>query len=127
MPRLLHTDWPARLWIVRHGQSAGNVARDAAELAGHPLIEIDHRDADTPLSALGEQQARALGAWFAAMPPDAQPSVLLCSPFVRARQTCDAVAAATGFDAQDVAVDERLREKEFGILDGYTVHGIKAE
>ncbi|MEG0886528.1 MAG: histidine phosphatase family protein, partial [Janthinobacterium sp.] len=23
--------WPQHIWIVRHGQSAGNVARDAAE------------------------------------------------------------------------------------------------
>jgi broad specificity phosphatase PhoE len=126
MPRLLHTDWPARLWIVRHGQSAGNVARDAAELAGRPLIEIEHRDADTPLSALGEQQARALATWFAAMPADQRPTVLLSSPFVRARQTCDAIADAVAAAREDVAVDERLREKEFGILDRYTVHGIKA-
>ncbi|MFL5607470.1 MAG: histidine phosphatase family protein, partial [Gemmatimonadaceae bacterium] len=26
--------WPDRLWIVRHGESAGNVARDAAMTAG---------------------------------------------------------------------------------------------
>ncbi|TXM89042.1 histidine phosphatase family protein, partial [Methylobacterium sp. WL122] len=25
---------PLRLWIVRHGESAGNVARDAAQAAG---------------------------------------------------------------------------------------------
>src|SRR5690349_12274761 len=46
--------WPERLWIVRHGQSAGNVARDYAESSGAPLIELEHRDADVPLSALGE-------------------------------------------------------------------------
>ena len=28
MTQLRHTDWPDRLWIVRHGQSAGKVARD---------------------------------------------------------------------------------------------------
>ena len=56
--------WPDRLWLVRHGESAGNVARDAAEAAGHPVIDIPTRDADVPLSALGERQARALGDWF---------------------------------------------------------------
>ena len=61
MAALGHSDWPDRLWIVRHGQSAGNVARDAAELAGASMIEITTRDADTPLSELGVQQARALG------------------------------------------------------------------
>jgi broad specificity phosphatase PhoE len=127
MPRLQHTDWPSRLWIVRHGQSAGNVARDHAESSGHELIDVAHRDADTPLSPLGERQAAALAAWFEAMPPERRPTVLLSSPFVRARQTCAAIAGALGVDDEDVAVDERLREKEFGVLDGYTVHGIRAK
>ena len=127
MPRLKHTDWPDRLWIVRHGESAGNVARDLAESAGHPLIDIETRDADTPLSALGEQQAEALGHWFAQLPVDQRPCVLWSSPFVRAFQTCRAVATALHTDDEDVRVDERLREKEFGILDRFTVAGIAAK
>jgi broad specificity phosphatase PhoE len=127
MPKLLHTDWPRRLWVVRHGQSAGNVARDAAELAGHELIDIATRDADTPLSALGEAQARALGEWFAHLAPAQRPTVFMTSPFVRSRQTCAAVMQAVGADPGDVHTDERLREKEFGILDRYTVHGIASK
>src|SRR4051812_23757112 len=50
--------WPQTVWLVRHGQSAGNVARDAAEAAGLPLIGITTRDVDTPLSDLGREQAR---------------------------------------------------------------------
>jgi broad specificity phosphatase PhoE len=124
MAALGHSDWPDRLWIVRHGQSAGNVARDAAELAGASMIEITTRDADTPLSELGMQQARALGAWFASQPADERPNVLMCSPFVRAQQTCTAIAGMLGLDVAETLVDERLREKEFGILDRYTRHGI---
>ena len=30
----MRQNWPAKLWLVRHGQSQGNVARDAAEEAG---------------------------------------------------------------------------------------------
>lgn len=126
MPKLLHTDWPQRLWVVRHGQSAGNVARDAAELSGATLIDLAHRDADTPLSSLGELQAAALGQWFAALPVDERPTVLLSSPFVRAHQTCAAVARSLHVEVDDIALDERLREKEFGILDRYTVQGIRA-
>lgn len=126
MPRLLHTDWPAHLWIVRHGQSAGNVARDAAELAGDRLIELEHRDADTPLSALGERQSVALAQWFSEQPAWARPTVFFSSPFVRAYQTCLATATALGHEGSEIAIDERLREKEFGILDRYTVPGIKA-
>ncbi|HST45389.1 MAG TPA: histidine phosphatase family protein, partial [Luteimonas sp.] len=125
MARLQHGDWPDRLWIVRHGQSAGNVARDAAEEAAAHLIDIDTRDADTPLSRLGHEQARALGQWFAAMPASARPTVLLTSPFIRSRQTIEAVADALGTDRREIAVDERLREKEFGILDRLTRSGIE--
>ena len=57
--------WPERLWIVRHGESAGNVARDAADAAGLPMIDIAQRDVDVPLSPLGLRQAEALGHWFA--------------------------------------------------------------
>ncbi|KLI97854.1 histidine phosphatase family protein [Luteimonas sp. FCS-9] len=126
MARLRHTDWPDRLWIVRHGQSAGNVARDEAELAQTHLIDIETRDADTPLSALGHRQSEALAAWFADLPADERPNVLLTSPFVRAQQTVHAVADALGVDRSEIGIDERLREKEFGILDRYTVAGIKA-
>ena len=126
MARLRHTDWPDRLWIVRHGQSAGNVARDRAELAQDHLIELQTRDADTPLSALGQEQARALGQWFARLPPEQRPTTLMSSPFVRSRQTMEAVARALGTRPDDVLVDERLREKEFGVLDGYTTAGIRA-
>jgi broad specificity phosphatase PhoE len=126
MPRLKHSDWPKRLWIVRHGESAGNVARDLAERERTPMIDIQTRDADTPLSDLGERQAHALGAWFAALPDDQRPTVLWTSPFVRSMQTCAAVALALAADADAVRADERLREKEFGVLDRYTVAGIRA-
>jgi hypothetical protein len=79
--------WPQTIWIVRHGQSAGNVARDAAEAAGLPLIDIMTRDVDTPLSDLGREQAQALGRWFGEMGEDQRPTVVLCSPYVRARET----------------------------------------
>lgn len=124
MAQLRHTDWPARLWIVRHGESAGNVARDAAEAQGMDLIDIVTRDADVPLSDLGTEQAAALGRWFSTRPPLDQPTVLMSSPFVRAQQTCAAVAAALAIPLADVQSDERLREKEFGVLDLHTRQGI---
>jgi len=117
--------WPDAIWIVRHGQSAGNVARDAAESAALHLIDIEWRDVDTPLSALGEAQSDALGRWFAAMPEGERPNVVLCSPYVRARMTAQRIVDA--WRATDDLVfqqDERLREKEFGILDRLTKVGI---
>jgi broad specificity phosphatase PhoE len=119
--------WPQTLWIVRHGQSAGNVARDKAEAAGLHLIDIATRDMDVPLSPLGERQAQAVGCWFGKLPQPAQPNVVLCSPYVRALQTARALLDAADIDKDDVVFvcDERLREKEFGILDRLTTFGIR--
>ncbi|HKY90092.1 MAG TPA: histidine phosphatase family protein [Nevskiaceae bacterium] len=119
--------WPDRLWLVRHGQSAGNVARDAAHDAGLPLIDIATRDADTPLSDVGREQSLALGEWFAALAPSDRPQAIIASPYVRARETARIVGQALGLPLQapEFVIDERLREKEFGILDRYTSRGIR--
>jgi broad specificity phosphatase PhoE len=117
--------WPQEIWLVRHGQSAGNVARDAAEAAAGLRIDIAERDVDVPLSDLGVQQSQALAQWFAALPPDGQPNVVLHSPYVRAAQTADLLMERLDRDELlAVHADERLREKEFGILDRLTVRGI---
>src|SRR5205085_109121 len=55
--------WPQEIWLVRHGQSAGNVARDAAEAAAGLRVEIAERDVDVPLSELGQRQSRARASW----------------------------------------------------------------
>jgi probable phosphoglycerate mutase len=96
--------WPQALWIVRHGESAGNVARDAA-------------------------QATALGHWFAHMAADERPDVVLVSPYLRARQTAEQIGKAGGLAVElvDYEVDERLREKELGLLDRLTRLGIEQE
>ena len=119
--------WPSKLWIVRHGQSAGNVARDAADAAGHAMIDIALRDVDVPLSELGERQASALGHWYAALPEDEKPEIVLSSPYVRARQTARAVCEAGGItgDNRPPIIDERLREREFGVFDRLTTAGIQ--
>jgi broad specificity phosphatase PhoE len=120
--------WPEMLWVVRHGQSAGNVARDLAEAQGDAVIDIAHRDIDTPLSALGEEQSIALCRWFGALPAGQQPQVILCSPYVRALDSARLLLEAAGLARDKVVfrVDERLRDKEFGILDRLTRHGIEA-
>ncbi len=119
--------WPSRLWIVRHGESAGNVARDAAMRAGTARIDIAGRDVDVPLSALGERQADAVGRWFAAIPEADRPEAVLTSPYARAQRTAARIREAGGLtaDATDAVVDERLREKEFGVLDRLTTRGIE--
>ena len=119
--------WPQALWLVRHGQSAGNVARDVAEQGGLSVIDIADRDIDVPLSELGRRQASALGAWIGGLAMDERPSALLCSPYLRARRTMDVLVEQGGLDPDAVRVDERLREKEFGILDRLTRRGIEVQ
>jgi probable phosphoglycerate mutase len=126
--------WPERIMIARHGQSAGNVAAEAAEAAGHSNIDLAIRDTDVPLSALGERQAEALGQWIATLPKEQQPTVILASPYVRAFQTAE--IALRHFQISDqlsdqlsdqpiqLVHDERLREREFGIVDRLTKKGI---
>jgi broad specificity phosphatase PhoE len=117
--------WPASIWLVRHGESAGNVARDQAEAAGLPMIEIAHRDMDVPLSETGVHQARTLGAWIGRQPQPQRPTVSLVSPYVRAQDTARLALEASGCDEVELEVDERLREREFGILDRLTRAGIE--
>ena len=113
--------WPSTLWVVRHGESSGNVARDRAEAERQDRIELTHRDVDIPLSPNGEQQAAALGRRLAAL--EQPPTRLWVSPYVRAQQTADLALQTAGLDLPRV-VDERLREREFGVLDGLTRQGI---
>jgi broad specificity phosphatase PhoE len=124
----LVTSWPQTLWLIRHGQSAGNVARDIAESGGLPVIDLAWRDIDVPLSDLGIEQATAVGDWFGRLPDDARPEIILCSPYVRARETARLLAESAGLGPDQgvrLRIDERLREKEFGILDRLTRFGIQ--
>jgi broad specificity phosphatase PhoE len=119
--------WPSRLWIVRHGESLGNVAREAAMAADLARIDIAHRDIDVPLSPLGIEQSRSVGRWFASLPEDGRPEVILSSPYLRAVGTASAIVEEAGLEGSAWFIDERLREKEFGILDRLTRFGIESE
>ena len=125
----MRQNWPERMWLVRHGQSQGNVARDAADEAGLSMIDIELRDVDVPLSDLGFKQAEAAGRWFAALPENERPEVILSSPYIRARQTAEAICKAGGLAGGPARtiVDERLREREFGVFDRLTTIGIREQ
>jgi 2,3-bisphosphoglycerate-dependent phosphoglycerate mutase len=119
--------WPDLLYIVRHGESAGNIARDAALKAGEPVIDLEFRDVDVPLSELGKRQSIALGRWLGALPADQRPNIVLTSPYLRARHSAGLIVktAEMAEDSYSLIVDERFREKEFGILDRLTAVGVK--
>jgi broad specificity phosphatase PhoE len=107
--------------LVRHGESTGNVARASALAQGAETIKVAVRDADVPLTATGRQQATAVGHWLA----DGQtpPGLAYSSPYVRARQTAELALAAAELDLP-VHLDERLRDRELGVLDLLTHDGV---
>ncbi|GAA4818576.1 histidine phosphatase family protein [Tomitella cavernea] len=93
--------------LLRHGQTEHNAeSRMQGQL-------------DTSLSDLGERQARAAGAAFAAMRPHA----IVASDLRRAYDTALAVGAATGVAVQ---TDPRLRETHLGEWQGRTHYEVDA-
>lgn len=110
------------LWLVRHGESVGNVIATEAELAGAEELQLEYRDADTPLSPTGADQARALGAWMERHLREID--AVWVSPYERARTTLSIAAAEAGLDVPTQVIDERLRDRELGVLDGLTRAGV---
>jgi broad specificity phosphatase PhoE len=113
----------AEVILIRHGESMGNAAAAAANAAQADVIVIDRRDADVPLSPVGLQQAQALGAGLAAVLSDGLATTVWSSPYVRAYQSAEVALASAGLSLP-IAVDERLRDRELGVLDLLTTTGV---
>ncbi|MBD0694435.1 phosphoglycerate mutase [Streptomyces sp. CBMA123] len=123
---------PSVLIATRHGESTANVEFQLAEAAGSLSVPISCRDADIPLSLRGQQQARALGRWWAALPGADRPRSVWCSPYVRTAETARiAHAQAAGLGAVPVTLavryDERLRDRELGVLEMLPKAAIEAK
>jgi broad specificity phosphatase PhoE len=109
--------------LVRHGESIGNLADTAAREAQAEQLDLDARDADVELSDTGRDQAAAVARWLADAPDDWHPTLVLSSPFRRAAETAERALRGTDLE---VVLDERLRERDLGVLDGLTGRGIRA-
>jgi broad specificity phosphatase PhoE len=123
---MAHAPGPTALWLVRHGESMGNLADAQAHASGQGRLELDVRDPDVPLSPTGQAQADAVGRWLAGLPGDQRPTTVLSSPFARAAETARRAVAGSGLDLT-IRYDERLRERDFGAFDGMTGDGIRDE
>lgn len=115
---------PESLWVIRHGESAGNVAHDHAHAAGEAIIPLADRDADVDLSDQGIAQAQALGNGLRLLA--GADAIIVTSPYRRARHTADILAAQLA-TSRPVIIDERLRERELGVLDGLTRLGVERD
>jgi len=114
----------AELVVIRHGESLGNAAAARAYAEDLEVIEVGARDADVELSEVGREQAGALGRGLAPLLADQVPTRLWSSTYVRARQTAELSLAAAGADPSAVRLDERLRDRELGVLDLLTWKGV---
>lgn len=109
------------LILVRHGESAANVLAEAAERSGALRVDVPARDADVELSDRGRGQAEDLGRRLADEPAV---DAVWVSPYLRARATAEIALAGAGWTVEQ-RVDERLRDRELGILDALTSHGVR--
>ena len=119
---------PLSLTVTRHGQSTANAAFAAAEAAGALTTGITCRDADLTLTSLGRAQARALGRRLAARTEGPLPQSLWVSPYLRAQETAELVVAEidrAGLPLPELRTDERLRDRELGVLEMVTKAAIE--
>lgn len=114
------------LTLTRHGESTGNLAYQAVLGTDAEEADIPERDADVPLSDTGRAQAAALGRWLEDLPEDERPTTVIASPYVRALDTARIALAQTSFPAPRIRVDERIRDREQGVLQGLTPRGVRA-
>jgi probable phosphoglycerate mutase len=95
------------LLAIRHGETVWN---EEKRYQGH---------GDSPLTETGRNQVAALGRRMKKIRVDA----LISSDLGRAQETASIVADYTGHPLE---LDSRLRERNYGVLEGLTVHEIKA-
>ena len=119
------TSWPAALTLVRHGESLGNVANEQAYATKAEHLDLAVNDPCVELSDLGVRQAEALGKRLGDLPAAEQPTVVVVSTYVRAQQTADHMLATAGLEHLPRVADERLRDREQGLLDRLTWYGVR--
>jgi isoleucyl-tRNA synthetase len=92
-------------YVMRHGEAMNNV-NDFLDIKGDPnnhLTEKGKKEVKNQIEKLKSLNINRI----------------IVSPFVRAKESANIVSVALGI--KDVIVDERLRENNLGIYDGYTI------
>jgi broad specificity phosphatase PhoE len=112
-----------QLVLLRHGESEANIAAEEAERTRAVRVAVPARDPDVVLSATGREQAQAVGPALARMAERERPTAVWVSPYRRAQQTAELALESSGLDLP-IRVDERLRDRELGVLDTLTSHGV---
>ncbi len=113
---------PASIVLVRHGESVGNLADAEARRQDAERLDLTARDADVELSETGQKQAESLGRHVSGLADQERPTLIVSSPYERATSTAGRALEHVGLD---IVLDERLRERDLGQLDGLTGRGIR--
>ncbi|MBI2451054.1 MAG: histidine phosphatase family protein [Parcubacteria group bacterium] len=116
--------WPNRLVLVRHGLSVYNEERELINrgiLTTYTKNVKEVRNADIVLSEKGREQAKKTGVFL--KKEYGNFDLIFISPFKRAYETGEIIAK--NFPKARLIIEERIREKEFGIADGMTPDEIK--
>ena len=124
LPENVFQKWPDNLVLIRHGLSVYNEERELINrgvLTTYSSKIKGLRDADMPLSAKGKYQARKTGAFLAKK--FGHFDAIFTSPFKRALDTAKLIAK--NLPKTKLVIEERIREKEFGIADSLTPSEIK--
>jgi probable phosphoglycerate mutase len=104
----MKTQQKTTLLAIRHGETRWNAEE---RYQGH---------GDSPLTETGRNQVKALGLRMKAF----QFNSLISSDLGRAQETATIIAHYTG---HTVETDSRIRERNYGVLEGLTVPEIKAK
>lgn len=115
---------PDHLFLVRHGESHGNVASNRAKLGDESLFTDEF--VTTPgrqweLTELGRRQAELSGAWLtdelARIGVDGANSRHYVSPFMRTRQTAAFLGLRPGGRSAEWYLNRSLRERDWGDIE----------
>lgn len=107
---------PARLVMVRHGESEANLVQRALKrgvISEYPQGFDKIPDREFRLSALGREQAKATGPWLKAHYSEGF-DVIYVSDHTRAKETAALVCEAAGWQGVEIRIDPLLGERNWG-------------
>lgn len=102
------------IYLVRHGQTESNLARRYQGAS------------DSPLTALGQAQARRMGELLNRLVPDTTGWRMVASPLGRARQTAAIILEAMG-GRLIPSLEPRVAEASMGSWDGLSLDDLEAK
>lgn len=94
-------------WVLRHGEAESNVRQ----------IVSGRVDGEYPLTERGKQEVAAAAEKLKAEKIDA----IIASPVWRTKESAELLAGIVGFPKDKIIFDDRLREVDFGDLEGESV------